>query len=169
MKIRGWMIALSIAGIATAVAGFGYWHAATHATFDVHLAYKTVPGAVAQLRNGQIEFLDETNSALARASIDTKMGVVWLAHPDKGQCGPTLAPDAYQDCFRAQAEWIPQWVRAVRYANIALERCSLARRNVQITTYRDNLFLWWLPLRHVGGKPYTRYSATIAIDTKNCN
>ena len=162
------MVALAVTGVAAAIGAFGYWHAATHATFDVHLAYKTTVGFAAQLRNGQIEFLDDNGAALARASIDTKFGVVWLAHPDKGQCGPALAPDAYQDCFRAQATWIPQWVRAVRYANITLERCSIARRNVQLTTHRDNLLLWWLPLPHVGGMPYTRYSATFAIDTKGC-
>lgn len=161
-------IAIGVAGVATAIAGFGYWHAATHATFDVHLAYKTTPGVITQLRNGQIEFLDDNGTALARASIDTKLGVVWLAHPEIGQCGPALAPDAYQDCVRAQATWIPQWVREVRYANITLEQCSLARRNVQLAARRDNLLLWWLPLRHVGGVPYTRYSATFAIDTKRC-
>jgi hypothetical protein len=168
IRLRGWMAGLALAGIAMAVTGYGYWHAATHATFDVHLAYRAAAGAAAQLRNGQIEFLDDGGIVLARASIDTKFGVVWLAHPDKGQCGPDLAPGAFQECFSAQAVWIPQWVRRVRYANIALQRCSLARRTVQLTTYRDNLLLWWLPLPHVGGKPYTRYSATVAIDTKGC-
>lgn len=167
MKTRGYL-ALAVAGIVTAVFGYGYWHAATHATFDVHLAYKADAGAVNRLRNGQVEFLDDDGAVLARATIDTRFGVVWLAHPEKGQCGPNLAPDAYQECFRAQAVWIPQWVRGVRHANIALERCSLARRSVQLTTHRDNLWLWWLPLPHVGGLPYTRHSATFAIDTKGC-
>ena len=162
-------IALAVAACAlAAIAGYGYWHAATHATFDVHLAYKTNAGAAARLRNGQVEFLDDGGAVLARATIDTRFGVVWLAHPDKGQCGPDLTQNAYQECFRAQATWIPQWVRGVRYANIALERCSLARRGVQLTTHRDNLWLWWLPLPHVGGLPYTRHSATFAIDTNDC-
>lgn len=163
-------IAIAVASITvTAIAAYGYWHAATHATFNVNLAYKTTPGGAAQLRNGQVEFLNDSGVVLARASIDTRFGVVWLAHPEKGQCGPDLAKDAYQECFRAQATWIPQWVRSVRYANIALEKCSLARRHVQLTTHRDNLWLWWLPLPHVGGLPFTRYSATFAIDTKGCD
>lgn len=161
-------IALCMAGIAVAAAAYGYWHAATHATFSVSLAYKTDAGVASRMRNGQIEFLDEGGAVLARATIDTRYGVVWLAHPDQGQCGPNLATDAYQDCFRAQATWIPQWVRSVRYANITLERCSLAQRNVQLTSHRDSLWLWWLPLPHVGGLPYTRHSATFAIDTRGC-
>jgi hypothetical protein len=162
-------IALVAITIVVTVASYGYWHAATHATFNVNLAYKTEPNAVNRMRNGQIEFLDDGGGVLARASIDTKLGIVWLAHPDKGQCGPDLARDAYRECVEAQAAWIPQWVQAVRYANITLERCRLARRNVQLTTRRDNLWLWWLPLPRANGLPYTRYSATFAIDTKGCS
>jgi hypothetical protein len=161
-------LALAVAGIVMAIAGYGYWHAITHATFDVHLAYRSNTRDMARLRNGQVEFLDGDGTVLARATIDTRFNVVWLAHPEKGQCGPNLERNAYQDCFQMQATWIPQWVRQVRYANIALEQCSLARRNVQLETHRDNLLLWWLPLRHVGGLPYTRYSATFAIDTRSC-
>ncbi|MEQ1776838.1 MAG: hypothetical protein ABL891_23875, partial [Burkholderiales bacterium] len=152
MKLRG-TVALAVVGVAAAVAGYGYWHAATHATFNVNLAYKTEPNVVNRMRNGQIEFVDDGGTVLARASIDTKFGVVWLAHPDKGQCGPNLARDDYRECVQAQAAWIPQWVRGVRYANITLERCSLARRSVQLTTHRDNLWLWWLPLPHAAGLP----------------
>lgn len=120
------------------------------------------------MRNGQLEFLDSDGGVLARASIDIRNNVVWLAHPDNGQCGPDLAREAYRDCIQTHARWIPQWVRGVRHANVALERCSLARRAVQLSSYRDNLWLWWMPLPHVGGLPYTRYSATIAVDTRGC-
>ena len=159
---------LSAAFTAASVAGFGYWHATTHATFDVHLAYRTETGAVNRMRNGQLEFLDADGSVLARASIDTRRSVVWLAHPDKGQCGPDRARDAYQDCIKTQATWIPQWARGVRHANVVLGRCSLARRQVQLNMRRDSLWLWWMPLQHIGGLPYTRYSATIAVDTRGC-
>ena len=53
-----------MAGIAVAVAAYGYWHAATHATFSVSLAYKTDAGVVSRMRNGQIEFLDEGGEIL---------------------------------------------------------------------------------------------------------
>jgi hypothetical protein len=167
ISLRG-ILALCVTGAAAAVAVYGYWHAATHATFSVSLAYRADTGVINQMRNGQVEFLDDGGAVLARASIDTKFGVVWLAHPEIGQCGPDLQRDAYLDCFHAQALWIPQWVRRVRYANIALERCRLARRAVELATHRDNLFLWWIPLPHVGGLPYTRHSATFAVDTRSC-
>ncbi len=93
---------------------------------------------------------------------------MWLAHPDIGQCGPDLAQDGYRDCFRAQAAWIPRWADGVRFANVVLARCSLARRAVRLNAHRDNLLLWWVPLPHVGGLPYTRYSANLALDLRTC-
>ena len=147
---------------------YGYWHSATHATLAVQLAYRVDTGIANQMRNGQIEFLDTDGGVLARASIDTRQNVVWLAHPQRGQCGPGLKGDEYQQCIKTQTEWIPQWARSVRHANIALERCSLARRPVNIDSRRDALALWWLPISRIGGKPYTRFSATIAVDNRNC-
>ena len=120
------------------------------------------------MRNGQVELLDSNRSLLARATIDTRYGVVWLAHPDKGQCGPNLARDDFVDCSLAQAAWIPQWVRSVRYANIALERCSIANRNVKLESHRDNLLTWWMPWPQPASAPYTRYKATFAVDTREC-
>ena len=164
-------VALAAAGAVVtwaAVTAFGYWHAATHATLAVQLAYKQDSGTLNRMRNGQVEFLDDNHAVLARATIDTRHSVVWLAHPDKGQCGPDLARDTSLECFQAQALWIPQWVRGVRYVNVTLERCSLAHKPVQLATRRDNLLLWWLPLPHRGRLPYTRYSATFAVDTRGC-
>ena len=145
----------------------------------MQLAYRMDTGVVNQMRNGQIEFIDSDGGVLARASIDTRQSVVWLAHPDRGQCGPGLKGDDYQNCIRTQAEWIPLWARNVREANIALGRCSLARRHVTIDSRRDGLAFWWLSwlswipwLQHqqvsVWPYPYTRYKATIAVDTRGC-
>ena len=134
----------------------------------MQLAYRTETGAANRMRNGQLEFLDSDDSVLARASIDTRQNVVWLAHPDKGQCGPGLKGEDYQNCLKTQVEWIPQWARRVRRANVTLERCSSAHRHVNIESRRDGLALWWLPLPRIGGWPYTRYRATIAVDTRGC-
>jgi len=162
------IIAAAGAGIAATVLGYGYWHAATHATLDVYLAQKMPSTAQNPPLNGQLEFLDETGALLARATTDAKHGVVWIAHPVRGPCGPDLAQRAYLDCFKAQSVWIPGWVQRIRYANVTSGRCSTNRLPVKLAEYRDNLLLWWLPLPHVGGLPYTRYSATLAVNTRNC-
>ena len=159
---------MAIVALYAAVYAYGYWHAATHGTFDVQLAYRTETGTANRMRNGQLEFLDGDDGVLARASIDTRQNVVWLAHPDRGQCGPGLKGEDYQNCLKTQVEWIPQWAQKVRRANVTLERCSSAHRHVNIESRRDGLALWWIPLPRVGGWPYTRYRATIAVDTRGC-
>ena len=154
-----------------AACAYGYWHAATHATFEVQLIYRTETGVVNQMRNSLLEFLDNDGSVLARASIDTRQNVVWLAHPDKGQCGPGLKGDDYRQCVQTQAEWIPHCARDVLHANITLGRCSLARRPVRIDIRRDGLALWWLTWMKpppTGNRPFTRYSARIAVDNRGC-
>lgn len=123
------------------------------------------------MNNGQIEFLDTGGGVLARASIDTRRNVVWLAHPEHGQCGPGFTHADYQACVRMQAQWIPHWAHNVRHANIVLERCSVAQRHVGIASRRDGLALWWLTWLHpppTGSQPYTRYSAKIVVDTRGC-
>lgn len=151
-----------------AAAAYGWWHAATHATFEVQLVYKPEPGIASRMRNGQLEFLDSDGAVLARASIDTRRGVVWLAHPEQGQCGPAIEAEARVACFRAQAEWIPQWAERVRNANVALERCSAANVPVNLYTRRDNRVLWWLPLANTRGRPYTRHIATVNVNQRLC-
>jgi hypothetical protein len=113
MKARTAFIA-GTCGVVAAIAGFGYWHAATHATLNVQLAYRSGFDTQNPASDGQIEFLDGNGAALAHATIDAKRNVVWLAHPEKGQCGPVLARSEYLDCVRAQSEWIPGWVQRVR-------------------------------------------------------
>lgn len=153
--------------LVTGAAAYGYWHATTHATFEVQLVYRTAPGIVARMRNGQLAFLDDEGAVLARASIDTRRGVIWLAHPEQGQCGPALEGDAYLNCFRAQSTWIPQWAKRVRHANITLENCSVARVPVNLYTRRDNTVVWWTLLAGKTKPPYTRHRATLTI-TQTC-
>jgi len=169
MSLRTRLIIAAVgAGITVTVLGFGYWHATTHATLDVHLAQKMPMTSLNPPRSGHVEFLDETGTLLARATTDARHGVVWIAHPVRGACGPDLAQHAYRDCFKAHSEWIPSWVQRIRYANVTSGRCSTNHLPVKLAEYRDNLLLWWLPLPHVGGLPYTRYSATLTVNTRNC-
>ena len=134
----------------------------------MQLVFNPKGGTANRLRNGQIEFLDENYLLLARASIDTRRGVVWLAHPDFGQCGPTLAREAYEACYARQTEWIPQWADQVKHANVALEGCSFGRVPVTLYTRRDNVMVWWTPLATRRGKPFVRHIATVSANLREC-
>ncbi len=161
------LLLLALAGF-TASMGYGWWHRATHATLEVQLVFNAKGGAAKRLRNGQLTFLDSEGRELARATIDTRRGVVWLAHPERGQCGPDLARDTYLDCFRAHSEWIPLWIGQARRANVMLEGCAIADAPVTLFTRRDNLLLWWVPLPQVGGRPYARHIATVRANQQWC-
>jgi hypothetical protein len=34
--------------------------------------------------------------------------------------------------------------------------------------YGDGWWLWWLPLRHVGGQPYRYFALEVHIDSARC-
>ncbi len=161
------VLLLALTAFAGAMA-YGWWHRSTHATLEVQLVFNARGGAANRLRNGQLEFLDGDSKVLARATIDSRRGVVWLAHPERGQCGPDLTRGAYLDCFRAHSEWIPQWIEHARRANVRLDGCTIPDAPVTLYTRRDNLLLWWMPLPHVGGKPYARHIATVTANQRQC-
>jgi hypothetical protein len=158
---------LCIAGLIGA-ALYGWWHRVTHATLEVQLVFNRGGGTANRLRNGQLEFLDAEGAVLARATIDTRRGVVWLAHPERGQCGPTLEREARDACYRVQAEWIPGWAERVKSANVALEGCSFARVPVTLYTRRDSVLLWWTPIAERRGRPFTRHIATVTANQRAC-
>lgn len=157
-----------VAGLAAGVLGYGWWHVTTHATFHVHLTEKTPGGKFGQVLNAELAFRDASGTLLAKGRTDGKYGVVWIEHPATGSCGPDLKPEAYRACFRTQSTWLPEWVPGLRYVDVVVGQCRLERVPVQVSTYQDNVFLWWVPLPHVGGAPYTLYSTTLEIDVQRC-
>ena len=39
---------------------------------------------------------------------------------------------------------------------------------VVVAKYPDTWWLWWVPMRHTGGKPYPRFNVSIRVDINNC-
>ena len=161
-------VLIIILGLAAGVLGYGWWHAANHATFHMFLAEKTAGGRYGQVLNAQVVFLDERSNVLARGQTDGKFGVVWVSHPAAGYCGPDLAQPAYKACFDAHATWLPTWVPRVRRVSLVVGRCRIELIPLQFSANKDSMWTWWIPLPHVGGTPYTIYSAHLEVDTKVC-
>ena len=160
---------LLLLGLVAGVLGYGWWHAAHHATFHLTLRDVAEPRKFEQLKGAQLEFLDEAGRVLARGKTDEKFGVAWVSHPTAGYCGPDLAQPAYAACFRAQSTWLLTWVRQVRQINVATPRCRIERAPVYFTGNRDSLWTWWIPLPHVGGAPYTNFSAFVQVNSETCS
>jgi len=154
-------------GLFTGLAGYGWWHASTHATFSLTLRDAAAKGFV-QLKGAQLAFHDESGRVLARGKTDEQYGVAWVSHPAAGFCGPDLAPAAYRPCFRAHAEWLPGWVPRVQSVSIVTPRCRIERAPLHFSASRESAWTWWIPLPHVGGRPYTNFHAFLQVDGENC-
>ena len=157
-----------IIGLAAGILGYGWWHSATHATFNVTLRDAAAKETYGSVKGAELAFLDESGRVLARGKTDGKYGVVWVAHPSAGYCGPDLAQKAYTDCFHAHADWLLTWVPRARSISIVTGPCRIERAPVYFSESRDSMWTWWIPLPHVGGTPYTNFNAFIQIDSRTC-
>lgn len=167
--LRAGFIIVLVVGV---VLGYGYWHAATHASFHIDLKYLPDPGQKAQsMANAQIRFLNAKGQVLAEGVGDDKANFVHLLHPEVGDCHDveeaasrsSEGRNAWQKCFARLSTWIPLWAEEVRMVDVTYENRRFNRLPVTVSAYNSEWPLWWIPLPHVGGKPYTYYRTTITV------
>jgi hypothetical protein len=161
------LVALLVIAAATSV-GYGYWHRSTFATLHLSLSDVSERARGGAVLNAQLAFLDADSRPLARGKTDGKWGVVMVRHPSAGYCGPDLSPDDYRACFWELSEWLMTWLKDLRYVSIAIGQCRIERVPIALEASRDSLLIWWIPLPHVGGVPFTRYSAQLELDSRVC-
>jgi hypothetical protein len=158
--------------IVCGVLGYGYWHAATHASFHINLHLLTAQGARPQaMPKAEITFRDESGKMLAQGVSDESANFVHLLHPEAGDCHDvekmaatsSTVRTAWQECFAQQAAWIPTWARHLREVDVQYNGRRFEKIPVTVSEYNSEWFLWWVPLPHVGGKPYTYFRTTITV------
>lgn len=170
-------ILVIIAVLAMSVLAFGYWHSATHSSLYVSL--NVVAGAdkkTLTAPEAKIQFLDSRGSVLANGVRDEQFDFVHLVHPTYGDCHEvekmaafsTEARSSWQECFEHLSAWIATWVEDVVYVNVKFDNCLVENKPVAISRSRSDWYLWWVPHPHIGGKPYSGYSATIVVDEEDC-
>jgi hypothetical protein len=101
---------------------------------------------------------------------------VSICHPDVGDCrkveqeasSSREGMAAWQECYEAKSRWFVTWVRQVRFASMNLDHCRLDRVPVSIEESKEDWWLWWVPLPHIGGAPYTYFNLTLWVDSSNC-
>lgn len=143
-----------------ATLSWGYWHQSTHAALNVSLS------GISTLE-AEVELLDSANQPLARGNASKPHGTIWIAHPQVGDCTLPGRTD-WSACFQTTARWIPSWVRRVRAATVTLPACRIERIPVTVTESGDEWWLWWVPLPHIGGKPYGYFTISIPIEPARC-
>ena len=60
---------------------------------------------------------------------------------------------------------MPTWIGRLRFVTVSAGSCRIERLPVVVVESNGTTWwLWWVPLVHVGGKPYTSFSVSIQID-----
>lgn len=177
--MRRWLLAvLAVLAAFAALLGWGWWHAHTHATVDLavnDLALRTPHQGSGPLTSGELVLRDAAGQALAHGRLSEPYGVVVFTDSAAGDCDGLQSQattsqagrDAWQHCFAARSRWQAQWAARVAQASVATGRCDIGA--VAVRAYRNvDWWLWWVPLPHVGGTPYTSYSFRLRIDSARC-
>lgn len=150
--------------IAALILGYGYYHAATHGWLYITLTDNSVKPYGGNVRDAELR-------------LDHKFGVVRLIHPEAGDCSEaeqsaSVSPEArdqWQKCFQTLSTWLVDWAGQIRSADIKFANCDLKAIPVTAHETRQDWWLWWVPLPHIGGKPLTYFSMSINIDGANCS
>jgi len=170
---------LLLIALIVAVLGWGYWHVTSHAHVTLYVsdvALKNDRQLYGDLPVADLEFKDAAGALLARARIDRPMGFVAVQHPVVGDCrreevqasGGGDGLTAWRRCFETRARWFPTWIRRVRSAGVRVPNCAIEQAPVSLYVDRDDWWLWWVPLPHVGGAPYTYFTLSVWVDSREC-
>jgi hypothetical protein len=166
-----------IAGlIAVAILVYGYWHVSTHGSLYVSLLDISDRKNLRSVPDAELRFLDVAGKELAQAKTEGQYGTVYLSQPVSYSCHDIekrapfslKARDAWGLCFEKQSRWLMTWVRRVKYVDLKSGNCRLKKIPISVSEYSDSWWIWWVPLRHIGGKPYTGFSMNIAFKRDHC-
>ena len=172
-------LGLLFALFAMIVLGWGYWHRITHATLNlwVHeVSLKTDRQTHGQVVSAGIVFISAAGAVLAEGKISEPYGVLSISHPEVGDCSRyereassnLEARQEWQRCFEAMSRWLATWAKKVRYATVTMNDCRIEKMPALLNEYRESSWIWWVPLPHIGGKPYTYFSLTLRVDSSHC-
>ena len=163
-RISAWptVVILLVAGIP----GYGYWHAHSHGSLNISIYDATADNQHVPVQDAEINLYDENRVLLATGNSSQEHGIIMLVHPVHGSCAE-LKNDAWQACFRIQSVWLMEWIERVRSIDVHSGECRL-QLPVEVSSYIEEWWLWWIPLPHVGGTPYSYYRIIVRIDPVTC-
>jgi hypothetical protein len=169
-------IAITAGLIATIILAYGYWHVSSHGSLWVTVLDVSDREHSRSIADAELRFLDSTGKELAQARAEDPYGVVYLSQPVSYACHEVekqapfslQAREEWDRCFERQSRWLMTWVREVKYVDLKSGVCRLPRIPVSVSEYTDSWWIWWVPLRHIGGKPYTGFRIRIAINRDRC-
>ena len=168
------VILLLVFGLA--LPAYGYWHSTLHSSAMFTLDF---PGQNSNfLSRARVMFYDANNKLLATGQRDGKLNKIWPEHPQSGTCQTAqntgllsaLDKKKWDKCYEQLTMWIPDWVSQVRKVQVIHANCY--SRKIPIHINRSNSpiewFIWWIPMPHGYGLPYSNYHAHMTLSPQNC-
>jgi hypothetical protein len=156
--------------------GRGYAFASTHGSLSVYVLDVSDSAAHQAAAPLEVSFRDSTGTVLARAAAEPSSNVIYLTSPVMSACHDVetraalslAARQEWDRCFARQSRWISTWIPRVASVDFRSRGCSIPHVPVSVSQLRDDWWLWWVPLPHVGGNPYTYYSIALRFDAARC-
>jgi len=167
---------LLVAVVVTALVPlWGYWYSIHHANLTLNVddyALKSSTQRYGRPHAVGLVLRDASNAQLAIARSVEPIGYILAIHPDPaiGNCEHlNQAPQGeYGACYERYSEWVATWANLVRTADVSVGGCEVRGVPVVISRSNSEWPVWWVPLRHIGGRPRQSFTLTIAIDSRAC-
>jgi len=161
--------------ICGALLAYGYWRATIRAYINMSVV-DAAGGARTEPLSADLKVRDATGNVLALGRSDGRFGIVRFAHPEFGSCEDEENATAFsiearrrwQNCNSKKLHWQAKWAARVRLLDIRFGDCELTGLSLELRRRRDEWWLWWVPLPHIGGDPLTEFSAKIVVRTNPC-
>ena len=169
-----------VAGVAvlivSGVLAYGYRFGVTHGSLYITVMDISDREHPREARPVQLLFRDSTGKVLAQAAAAETGDPVSVTSPQIYSCRDIekraiSSPDTTRDwatCFERQSRWLPSWIRNATFVEIRSNSCTILEMPVSVSEHPDTWWLWWVPLRHIGGKPYTSFSFLIRFNRTSC-
>jgi hypothetical protein len=162
-------------GVPIGILGYGYWFGRTHGALMVGVEDMSDHAHPQRVTSVNVWFLDSAGRIVAGAAALPPYGTITITSPSAYACHDleerapfsVQARKQWDECFQRQSRWLPTWIRNVRSVNLRSESCSIRQMPITIDEYPDTWWLWWVPLPHIGGKPYTSFSVRIEINRRS--
>jgi hypothetical protein len=175
---RSWVlvsVAILLLAVVTLARGFAFVH--SHGSLQVDVNDVSATDRIARVVPLEVTFFDSSGRALARTTADSATGgTSYVTFPAGYACHSVelrAATDLnarreWSICFERQSRWLMTWAADARFVDVEARPCSLHRVPFTMKMTPEDWWLWWVPLRHVGGDPYTYLAAEIQFNRSQC-
>ncbi|MGE5493594.1 MAG: hypothetical protein ACM31P_20240 [Actinomycetota bacterium] len=167
-------LGVAAAVIASALA-WGYWYSATHASINIRVedyGLQTDRQLYGRPHGVKLEFFDAAGRFLASAHSVEPAAYILAVHPDPaiGDCSAYQdSREKFAECYAQYSAWTSTWAPEVRTAAISTGGCSLRNLPVNVYTSNEGWWLWWVPLRHIGGTPRRYFDFAVKVNMGSCS